>query len=52
MVFKDVGNVPEYGFDFKAFIVTLVLFVLVYELVMYMYSRSIKRLSVKSIMIE
>ena len=52
VVFKDVGNVPEYGFDFKAFIVTLVLFVLVYELVMYMYSRSIKRLSVKSIMIE
>ena len=52
VVFKDVGNMPEYSFDFKALIVTLALFVLVYELVMYMYSRSIKRLSVKSIMIE
>ena len=52
VVFADVGDVPEYSFDFKAFIVTLVLFVLVYELVMYLYSRSIKKLSVKSIMLE
>lgn len=52
VVFADVGNVPEYSFDFKALVVTLVLFVFVYELVMYLYSRSIKRLSVKSIMLE
>lgn len=52
VVFADVGNVPEYSFSFKAFLVTLVLFALVYELVMYLYSRSIKRLSVKSIMLE
>ena len=52
VVFDDVGNVPEYDFDFKALIVTLVMFVLVYELVIYLYSRSIKRLSVKSIMLE
>ena len=45
-------NMPEYGFDFKALTVTLILFVLTYELVMYLYSRSIKRLSVKSVMLE
>lgn len=52
VVFADIGNIPEYSFDFKALIVTLILFVLVYELVMYLYSRSTKRLSVKSIMLE
>ena len=52
VVFADIENVPEYTFDFKALIVTSVLFVLVYECVMYLYSRNIKRLSVKSIMSE
>ena len=52
VVFADVENVPEYRFDFKALLVTLVLFVITYELVMYLYSRRIKRLSVKSIMLE
>ena len=52
VVFADIDNVPEYGFDFKAFIIALIIFVLVYELVMFLYSRSIKRLSVKSIMSE
>lgn len=52
VVFADIENMPEYGFDFKALTVTLILFVLTYELVMYLYSRSIKRLSVKSVMLE
>ena len=52
VVFADIGNVPEYNFDFKAFIITLILFGVTYELVMYLYSQSIKRLSVKSIMLE
>ncbi len=52
VVFAGIGNVPEYGFDFKAFVVTLILFVFVYEFVTYLYSRRIKRLSVKSIMTE
>lgn len=52
VVFADVGNMPQYSFDFKALIVTLILFVITYESVMYLYSRSIKRLSVKSVMLE
>ena len=52
VVFADVGGVPEYRFDFRALGITLLLFVLTYELVMYLYSRSIKKLSLKSIMLE
>ena len=52
VVFADVENVPEYRFDFKALMITLLLFVMTYELVMYLYSRSIKRLSVKGVMLE
>ena len=52
IVFADIENVPEYNFDFKALVITLALFALAYELVMYMYSRGIKKLSVKSIMLE
>ena len=33
VVFADIENMPEYGFDFKALTVTLILFVLTYELV-------------------
>ena len=52
VVFSDIENVPEYSFDFRALTITLIIFVFTYELVMYLYSRSIKRLSVKSIMLE
>lgn len=52
VVFADIGDVPEYCFDVKVLIITLILFLTVYERVMYLYSRSIKRLSLKSIMPE
>ena len=52
VIFAEIGSVPEYNFNFKTFVVTLVLFVIVYEFVMHMYSRSIGRLSIKSVMSE
>ena len=52
VVFADIDNVPEYGFNFKMCVVTLILFVISYEFVMCLYSRRIKHLSVKSIMLE
>ena len=52
IVFADVGSVPEYNFDFKMCAVTFILFILTYEIVMYGYSRRIKRLSIKSVMLE
>ncbi len=52
IVFADVGSVPEYNFDFKMCAVTFILFILAYEIVMYGYSQRIKRLSIKSVMLE
>lgn len=52
VVFADIENMPDYAFDLKAFFVTLILFGITYELVMLFYSRSLKRLSLKSILLE
>lgn len=52
VVFADVANMPAYRFDFKMFLVTLVLFVITYEFAMYLYARAVKRLSLKQIMSE
>ena len=52
VVFADVGNVPEYNFDFKRCAVTLVLFIFAYEIAMFSYSQRIKKLPIKSVMLE
>lgn len=52
LVFSGIENMPEYNFDFKAFIVTLVAFIATYELFMFFYSLRIKKLSLKIIMAE
>ena len=52
IVFADVENVPEYNFDFKACAITLVLFILTYEIAMYGYSWQIKKLPIKKVMLE
>lgn len=36
-VFADIDNMPEYNFDFKALVITLIAFVITYELIMYLY---------------
>ena len=52
VVFKNIENVPVYEFDFKAMLVTLICFAVIYELVMYFYSERIKKISIKEIMLE
>lgn len=52
VVFKDIGNVPDYHFDVTAFFVTMASFLLIYELVMYCYSVRIKKISIKEIMLD
>lgn len=52
LVFADIENMPEYNFNVKALIITLIAFIITYELIMYLYSLSIKRLSIKSVMLE
>jgi len=51
-IFNDIENMPEYNFNFKALIITLVSFVIVYELALFLYSAALKKLSLKSIMLE
>ena len=52
IVFADIENMPEYNFDFKALVITLIAFVITYEFIMYLYSCRIKKLSIKSMMLE
>ena len=52
IVFADVENLPEYHFSFVGLALSLVLFVAAYELILYLYSLRIRKLSLKSIMLE
>lgn len=52
IVFRDMEGVPVYKFDFPVMLVSLAVFILVYEGVMYAYSERIRKISVKEIMME
>ncbi len=52
VVFKDMEGVPIYKFDFPIMLISLAVFIVVYEMTMYIYSEKIKKISVKEIMIE
>ncbi len=52
VVFKDIGDIPEYHFDFVTMGISLVAFIVLYELVMYIYAQKIKKISIKEIMLE
>lgn len=52
IVFKDIEGVPVYEFDFPVMLISLVVFILIYETLMFIYSEKIKRISTKEIMIE
>lgn len=52
IVFADYDNMPELNFSFPALAITLVLFIVSYETIMYFYSRKIGKQSVKEIMLE
>ena len=52
IVFKDFEDVPVYKFDVPVMLVSLVCFITIYEVLMYVYSEKIKKISIKEIMIE
>ena len=52
IVFKDVEGVPTYKFDFPTMLISLACFITIYEIMMYIYSEKIKKISIKEIMIE
>lgn len=52
IIFADYENMPEYGFSYKALTISLAAFIVLYELIIYGYSRKVGRQSVKGIMLE
>ncbi len=52
VLFKAIDNVPEFDFNFKALVISAISFVIIYETVMYFYSRKIGKLSIKEIMAD
>ena len=52
IIFAEYEDMPEYGFDVPAMFISLVAFLITYEIILACYSRKIGRLSVKGIMLE
>ena len=52
VVFKDISDIPKYDFDFKGLCITLPLFIVSYEVIMFIYSNRVKKLTIKSVMLE
>ncbi len=52
VVFADYENMPTYSFDFKALAISLVTFIIAYEIITFVYSRKIGKQSVKSVMLS
>jgi hypothetical protein len=50
IVFKDIEGVPVYKFDFPVMFISLAAFIVIYEIVMFVYSEKIKKISIKEIM--
>ena len=49
---EGFGGVPTYKFDFPTMLISLACFITIYEIMMYIYSEKIKKISIKEIMIE
>lgn len=52
IVFKDVEGIPAYKLDFPVMLISLAAFIAIYEILMYVYTGKIKKISIKEIMIE
>lgn len=52
VIFADMEGVPDYQFDVPAMIVTLIVFVVLYEGIMQVYTKKMEKISVKEIMLE
>ena len=52
LLFTDVLNMPQYQFDWNGFVITGFVFVIAYEVILYLYSLQIKNTSLKQIMLD
>lgn len=43
IIFKDVEDIPAYKFDFPVMLISLVVFIIIYEILMFAYSEKIKK---------
>jgi len=51
-VFAGIENVPEFHFDIPAFITALISFTALYQLILYVYARKIKQMSIREVMMD
>ncbi len=52
VVFRDWEGIPEYHFNWSVFMIVLISFLIIYEMIMYVCSLRIKKISIKEIMLE
>ena len=52
IVFRDIPCVQSYEFDVPFMLISLSAFLVIYELIMRIYSEKIRKISVKEIMLE
>lgn len=52
VVFKDVEGLPDYKFDVPAMLITLAAFFVLYETIMFAYTKKMEKLSVKELMLD
>lgn len=52
VIFADMEGVPDYGFDVPALLITLAVFIVLYEGIMRMYAKKMEGISVKEIMLD
>lgn len=52
LVFRNVENVPEYHFDVPICLLTLLSFVILYEIFLYVCANRIRKISIKEIMLD
>ena len=52
VVFSKIDNVPEYHFDYVMFLITLGVFIVVYELLIRFFASRLKNMPIKEIMLE
>lgn len=52
VVFKDLEDMPDYQFDVPVMLITLAVFFVLYETIMFVYTKKMEKLSVKEIMLD
>ena len=52
IVFKDMEGMPDYQFDVPVMLITLAAFLILYETIMFTYTKKMEKLSVKEIMLD